>query len=272
MSGLRLALKVTPPCSVDAGALTPSALAGKSREEVARVRLQGWNESFAVGDLFRVTGTPGERLVLQGTGGRFLRVGAALDGGRLIVEGAVGAYVGEGMRGGVLVVHGDAGDYAGAGMKGGLLEVRGAAGAFAGSGRAGEMTGMAGGTLLVRGRVGDRAGDRMRRGLLLVEGDAGEYCASRMLAGTVVVLGRAGAAPGYLMRRGTLVFADGAVEPLPTFNENGPQALLAIRLLLDSLAGYGPAFRRLAAYRGALLRWLGDLGCDGKGELLVVPA
>lgn len=273
MTGMRLQLRVAPPCSVDAAPLTPAALAGKSRDEVRRLSLQGWNASLAVGDLFRVTGAAGDRLVLEGIDARFVRVGAALEAGELRVDGDVGDYAGEGMRGGTLLVDGHAGDFLGAGMKGGRVEVRGDTGAFAGSGRAGEMTGMAGGTILVRGSAGDRAGDRMRRGQLLVQGDVGAYCGARMLAGTIAVLGRTGVAPGYLMRRGTMIVAgDPGLTPLPTFNDNGPQDLLAVRLLLASLASQGPGFRALAARRAPLSRWLGDLGCDGKGELLIVPA
>ena len=55
-----------------------------------------------------------------------------------------------------------------------------------------------------------------------------------------------GSHPGYLMRRGTVMLADARVEPLPTFNDNGVHELLAIRLLLESLSQYGPAFRRFA--------------------------
>ena len=108
----------------------------------------------------------------------------------------------------------------------------------------------------------------MRRGLLLVEGSVGSYCAARMLAGTIVALGHVGPQPGYLMRRGTIVLADARFEPLPTFNNNGQHDLLAIRLLLESLAQHGSAFRRLAKQR-QFQRWLGDLGAEGKGEVLI---
>ena len=44
--------------------------------------------------------------------------------------------------------------------------------------------------------------------------------------------------------------------------------LLAIRLLLESLAGYGPAFRRFAKQR-QFQRWVGDLASSGRGEILM---
>jgi hypothetical protein len=58
------------------------------------------------------------------------------------------------------------------------------------------------------------------------------------------------------------------VHPPPTINQKGTHELLAIRLLLASLAGHGPAFRRFGK-RTTFDRWLGDLACEGKGEILV---
>jgi formylmethanofuran dehydrogenase subunit C len=263
-----LRVHAQPPCYVDTAPLLPGLLAGRSREEILRLPLAGWNESFAVGDLFRLGGEDAADLVLEGVNGAFVRIGADLDGGALTVVGDAGDYAGESMRGGTLSVKGNAGNFLGAGMRGGTLNVSGNAGAFVGSARAGETHGMAGGSLVVRGSVGDRAGDRMRRGLLLIEGNAGHYCASRMLAGTMAVLGRVGPYPGYLMRRGSLLLqAPDAALP-PTFNHNGRHDLLAIRLLLEELAAYGAAFRRFAK-RAPFERWLGDLGCEGKGEVLI---
>jgi formylmethanofuran dehydrogenase subunit C len=265
---LSFKLKTKPPCLVDAAGLRPQALAGLGREAILRIALPGWNQSFAVGDRFSVSGEDAGRVVLEGADGSLIRVGAGLEGGELTVSGHAGDYAGEAMRGGALVVDGDAGDYLGAEMRAGTINVSGGAGAFAGSGRAGAMKGMSGGCIVIRGSAGERTGDRMRRGLLLVEGGVGSYCAARMIAGTIVALGRVGPSAGYLMRRGTVLLADARVEPLPTFNHNGVQELLAIRLLLESLSQYGPAFRRFAKQE-RFQRWLGDLGCYGQGEILV---
>ena len=131
-------------------------------------------------------------------------------------------------------------------MRAGTISVSGDAGAFAGSGRAGAMKGMSGGCIVIRGNAGDRAGDRMRRGLLLIEGSVGSYCAARMLAGTIVALGRRGNASGLSDAPRHRAARRRRAEPLPTFNDNGVQELLAIRLLLESLSQYGPAFRRFA--------------------------
>lgn len=268
MSALTFKCKARPPSAVDVSSLKPSALAGKTRTEIARLALPGWNQTFEVGELFSLRGDDASRVIIDGAEGRFIRAGAELDGGELTIEGEAGDYVGEGMRSGSITVHGNAGAFVGAGMAAGRIEVSGSTGAFAGSGRAGELHGMRGGAIVIRGNAGDRAGDRMRRGVLLVEGDAGDYCASRMLAGTMVVLGHLGILPGYLMRRGTLLLDQpGSVLP-PTFNPGGRHDLLAIRLLLESFSSYGRRFKTFARC-GPFSRWLGDLGCDGKGEIFV---
>jgi formylmethanofuran dehydrogenase subunit C len=266
---LTLALKTKPPCRVDAAPLVPGLLEGKSRTEIERVTLTGWNETFRVGDLFSVKGEDAGQMALEALDGSFLRVGAGLDRGEIVVVGNAGDYCGEAMTAGSLTVKGKAGDYLGCGMKGGTASCSGNAGSFAGSGRAGEMTGMRGGTIVIRGDAGDRCGDRMRRGLLLVEGGVGQYCASRMLAGSVVVLGSAGSGAGYLMRRGTVVFAERGIEIGATFNHSGDYELLALRLLLRSLARHGGGFKPLASSTGQYSRWLGDLGAAGKGEIFV---
>jgi formylmethanofuran dehydrogenase subunit C len=268
MAALRLKLRAKPPCLIDASPLVPDALTGKSRAEIDRIQLQGRNQTFALGDLFRVSGANAHELVLDGLDGSLVRVGASMQSGTLTIVGHAGDYAGESLRGGTLTVRGHAGDYLGAGMRAGSIMVSGDAGTFVGSARAGHTKGMTGGTILVRGNAGDRAGDRMRRGLLMIEGNAGRYCASRMLAGTIAVLGQVGTHAGYLMRRGTLILNDAASQPLPTFNLNGQPELLAIRLLVAWLVRRNPAFRPLTQAR--FTRWLGDLGAEGKGEMLIV--
>ncbi|MCW5623776.1 MAG: formylmethanofuran dehydrogenase subunit C [Burkholderiales bacterium] len=270
MTGLTFELRSVPPGIVDGSVLQPAALAGKSRAEIERLPLAAWNETLVVADLFALKGRDAQHVTIHGACDRFERLGAGLDGGTLTVVGGVGRYAGEGMRRGTLIIDGPAASHVGAGMRGGLIDVTGDAGDFAGSARPGAMAGMAGGTLRIRGDAGDRAGDRMRRGTLIVEGAVGGWCVSRMIAGTALVLGAVGPHPGHQMRRGTLLLDAPGCELLPTFNPNGRHDLLAIRLLLDSLAAHGPGvadYGRRAI--GGLDRWLGDLAAGGQGEIFV---
>jgi formylmethanofuran dehydrogenase subunit C len=95
---LTFTLKVKPPCLVDAAGLRPQALAGQGREALLRIMLPGWNQSFAVGDLFSVSGEDSGRVVLEEADGSLIRVGAGLEGGELTVAGHAGDYAGEAMR------------------------------------------------------------------------------------------------------------------------------------------------------------------------------
>jgi formylmethanofuran dehydrogenase subunit C len=127
---------------------------------------------------------------------------------------------------------------------------------------------MRGGSILVKGSAGDRAGDLMRRGTILIAGDSGDYCASRMVAGTLVVLGQTGKQTALAMRRGTLITAKEPASLPATFNDNGVQALSFLTLLghhMQLETGISDLLERGIRVR----RWLGDLSCDGKGEVLI---
>jgi len=153
-------------------------------------------------------------------------------------------------------------------MAGGTLTIEGDVDDFAASTLPGSMDGMRGGLLVVKGNAGARFGDRMRRGTALVFGDAGDFLASRMVAGTIAVGGRVGAHAGYGMRRGSVVFA--TAEPLPaqlaTFVPTLASADVFWQLLARDLAARGAPFAELASR--PMVRYLGDLGAGGKGELI----
>jgi formylmethanofuran dehydrogenase subunit C len=107
----------------------------------------------------------------------------------------------------------------------------------------------------------------MRRGTVLLFGDAGDFLASRMVAGTIALAGRCGAHAAYGMRRGSLVFAGPRPAVPPTFVAAGADAPVFWQLLARDLAQHGGAFAALPKAR--IERHLGDLGADGKGELIL---
>ncbi|HET7792838.1 MAG TPA: formylmethanofuran dehydrogenase subunit C, partial [Rhizobacter sp.] len=142
------------------------------------------------------------------------------------------------------------------------------AGDFAASTLPGSMDGMRGGTLLVKGNVGERFGDRMRRGTALVFGNAGDFLASRMVAGSIAIGGQAGTHVGYGMRRGSVVFATAAPTIAPTFVPALVDPAVFWQLLARDLARHGGPFAALPSR--SIVRHLGDLASDGRGELIVV--
>ncbi len=90
-----------------------------------------------------------------------------------------------------------------------------------------------------------------------------------MVAGTIAVLGKVGIAPGYAMRRGTLLFEQHPSSLTPTFNDCGEHTFGFLRLLVHSFAEMNSRFAQLDKNRSRVRRYVGDLACDGKGELLV---
>jgi len=102
---------------------------------------------LAVGDLFTVSGTGDEQLVLAGDLSRVDRIGACMSSGRVLVDGPCGDDLGAQMRGGGILVRGDAGAWAGAELAGGLLRITGGAGARLGAAFPGARAGMSGGEI-----------------------------------------------------------------------------------------------------------------------------
>lgn len=271
MSQVRLTLKQAPALRVDMRGVTPLALAGLAPAQIERVTVTHGMQTLPLAEFFAVScdATPdaSSELLFEGDLSRFDRIGWQLAGGRIAVAGAVGDYVGACMSGGEVHVRGHAGMLAACEMAGGTLSIDGDVGDHAASSLPGSMDGMRGGTLVVRGRAGDRFADRMRRGSALVFGDVGDFLASRLVAGTIAIGGRAGAHVGYGMRRGSVVFAGSAPDIAPTFVPALADAPVAWQLLARDLARHGGPFAGLPARR--IVRQLGDLAADGRGELIL---
>ncbi|CAO3433413.1 formylmethanofuran dehydrogenase subunit C [Azospirillum endophyticum] len=266
MNVLSFRLKGPPTGRIDASPLQPHRLAELDLSEIAALPLRFGRGQVAVGDLFDLSGSPGDTVELEGDE-RLDFIGAGLTGGTIRVAGPAGHRAGTGMSGGFLVVEGSAGLAAGASMRGGVLTIGGDADNELGGALPGERAGMTGGRIMVRGRCGDRVGERMRRGLIAVGGDTGAYAALHMNAGSLLIGGKPGAAAGHGMRNGTILFR-GEIDPLPGFADCGLNQLPFLSLLdnhLSELDGVPPSCRGLA---GRARRWLGDRGFGGRGELL----
>jgi formylmethanofuran dehydrogenase subunit C len=275
MTRVRLALRQAPALRVDLRGMTPASLAGLAVAQIERLAVTHGTQTLALAEFFAVTctdvpGAPdaGGELVFEGDLSRFDRIGWQLTGGRIVVAGQAGDYVGACMRAGDVHVQGHAGMLTACEMAGGTLTVDGDVGDHAASSLPGSMDGMRGGTLIVRGRAGDRFADRMRRGSALVFGDVGAFLASRLVAGTVAIGGEAGAHVGYGMRRGSVVFAGRVPHVARTFVPALADARVAWQLLARDIAHHGGPFAGLPARR--IVRHLGDLSADGRGELILV--
>jgi len=264
---LTLSLRARPPARVIANALIPERLHGIDAAGIAAVNVRCGRETVAVGELFEISGTAGEELVLAGELGRVDGIGARMSGGRVVVEGPCGDHVGARMSGGEIVVRGDAGAWAGAEMSGGLVRISGDAGARAGAAYPGARAGMTGGEIVISGDAGEEAGAGMRRGLMAVGGRAGSGAGLRMLAGTVIALGGIGAEAGIGNRRGSLV-SGAPIEPLPGYAFAARYRPPALRLQLRRARELGLDVGG-ALLRGRWARWSGDRTELGRGEILI---
>ena len=129
---------------------------------------------------------------------------------------------------------------------------------------------MRGGLIQVGGNCGHRLGDRQRRGLILVDGDVGNYCGSRLIAGTIAVFGQVGHGTGYGMRRGSILLTREPRSKPVTFNDAGRHELHFLALLLRELHRLQARFNDIAPSSCRVQRLVGDQGCDGRGEILVL--
>ncbi|HEY6100392.1 MAG TPA: formylmethanofuran dehydrogenase subunit C, partial [Anaeromyxobacter sp.] len=172
---VRLTLRSAPSVRLDGSSVRPDAFATLDEAKIAGLAVWHGREQARLGDFFDVKGGLSDDVRVSGNLVRISHLGAAMAGGRLVLEGRAGLHAGAGMSAGELRIEGDADDWTGAEMKGGLIDVRGNAGAQLGGAYAGSARGMTGGVILVGGTTGDHAGERMRRGLIAAAGDAGAY-------------------------------------------------------------------------------------------------
>jgi formylmethanofuran dehydrogenase subunit C len=266
---IALALKAAPSLRVDMRGIAPLSLAANP-DSIAQHTVWHGNERVALADLFaikvreRKESAPTLRLV--GDLARFDRIGWAMEGGRIEIDGDAGDYLGALMMTGEIRCTGDAGMFAACEMAGGKMLVDGSVGDFAAATQPGSMEGMRGGAFIVRGNAGERLGDRMRRGLLAVLGNAGDFAASRLVAGTIAIGGSLGAHPAFGMRRGTLLLAQVQPQLTSTFVASVHDISVYWHLLARQISACGGPFEGLGPRLPR--RLVGDLAVDGKGEVL----
>jgi formylmethanofuran dehydrogenase subunit C len=238
---LTLTLRAQPPGRVDASSLVPERLQ-------ASPVLRCGREHLALSDLFDVSGTADDELVLSGDLRRFDGIGARMSRGEIVVRG-------------------DVGDWAGAAMTGGVLRILGDAGARLGAAYPGARVGMTGGEIVVTGDAGEETGAGMRRGLIAVGGRTGAGAGLRMLAGTLIALGGIGAEAGLGNKRGTLVSGRPA-HLLPSYALAARFRPPALQLQLRRARELGLTVDD-AFVGGTWARWSGDRTELTRGEILI---
>lgn len=278
-SKLVLKPKIDPNDKIplDLKSISPDALAGKPLAKIQKITIWQGNRRSTLGKFFDVTGktdkTP-EKTVIEIAGAipQVRHLGQDMTTGTILIKGDVGMHLGARMKGGTIEVKGNVDHWLGAEMTGGTIRVSGNVGDKAASSYLGSKYGMNGGNLHIKGNVGNELGMGMRRGIIVVEGDTQSYTGTRMLAGTIIIRGqlgeRAGAAMGY---KGTIIALGKAKPPMPTYLYNGEYSdLVVLRLLMDAIETEIPGVSFTEKERvGPYLRFTGDFGSGGRGELLL---
>jgi formylmethanofuran dehydrogenase subunit C len=214
---MKLSLHTLPQVPLEAETISPGLLLGKSASEVAALPVFHGNNEMKLGDFFSVTSRPGnDTIEVEGDLSKVKLLGYAMNSGRLVIHGNVGAHLGAAMSGGEIIVEGNTGDWAGREMSGGRIVIKGNTGHMLGSAVRGAAVGMLGGEIFVHGSAGNETGHGMRRGLIAIGRDSGDFTGVNMRAGSIIVLGKLGQRPGAGLKRGTIVSMEGA-ELLPTF-------------------------------------------------------
>jgi formylmethanofuran dehydrogenase subunit C len=247
--------------------LIPQRLQGLHASKVSALTVRCGRQELAVGDLFEVSGSGDDQVVLAGDLRRVDAIGERISGGRMLVDGSCGDHLGGRMSGGELEVRGTVGAWAGAEMTGGVLRVMGDAGHRLGGAYPGARAGMTGGEVIVSGNAGEEAGASMRRGLVAIGGETGSGAGLRMLAGTVIALSGIGAEAGIGNKRGSLV-SGRIMQPPPAYRFATSFQPPALRLQLLRARELGLSIDD-ALLHGSWARWSGDRTELGRGEILI---
>jgi formylmethanofuran dehydrogenase subunit C len=262
---------------IDLSNISPDTLAGKSISKITKLKIWQGNRRTTLGKMFEVTGKgdkSAEKITIEIPGNipQIRHLGQDMTTGKIVIKGDVGMHLGARMKGGVIEVKGNVDHWLGAEMSGGAIRVKGNVGDKAASAYLGSNYGMNGGSLYITGNVGHELGMGMRRGVIVVDGDTRSFTGTRMLAGTIIVRGQLGTRAGASMRYKGTIIALGKANPLmPTHLFNGEYSeMLFLRLLLDAIEKEIPGVTFTEKERvGPYLRFTGDFGSGGRGEILL---
>lgn len=265
---MKLSLHTLPQVPLEAEAICPDTLLGKTVDEISVLSVFHGNNEMKLGDFFHVSpGSGNDTVEVEGDLSRVKLLGHAMSKGRLVIRGNAGAHLGAAMSGGEIIVEGNAADWAGREMSGGRIIIKGNAGHMLGSAVRGAPIGMLGGEIFVYGSAGNEVGHGMRRGLIAVGKDSGDFTGVNMKAGSIFVFGKLGQRPGASLKRGTIVSLESA-ELLPTFTYDctyRPTFLRSYWLHLRKMGFLVPD----KVITGDYQRWSGDSIELNRGEILL---
>ncbi|MEM0027072.1 MAG: formylmethanofuran dehydrogenase subunit C [Ignisphaera sp.] len=258
-----LKLKYSPKVLVDARNISPDKFAGKTLNEIKKLKILEGGYETTIESIFDVDGpsqAPQDiksiEITIEGGSNKLCFIGYRMSGGKVVIKGGAGHFTGYKMSGGTIVVHGSVRDYLGCKMKGGVIEVFGDAGHRIGSKLHGEKSGkgMRGGTITIHGNAGSYVGWGAGGGTIVIDKNAKNFVGSDIAGAVVVVKGSAGIYPGFGMSSGRVVIGGRIESMAPSFY---------IDSIIPSLKVRGIAFNKPFA------TFIGDVISGGRGLLQI---
>jgi len=248
---------------IEAECITPDAFAGKSVEEIGKLKIWEGNRERSLNELFSVEGESGAKpegvsIQIFGDIHKVRRIGTQMSAGEIVVHGHVGFHLGEEMAGGKILVNGNADSWVGSMMKGGAIEIKGDVGDYVGAAyRGGGTKGMSGGTIVIRGNAGNEIGYFMRKGVIKVHGNVGQFTGVHMRNGIIIVYGNSEERNGAQMIGGKIIVCGSVPSVLPAFTIDGVKPSVKI----DGERLTGPFYL-----------FIGDITEEGEGKLYISKA
>src|SRR3972149_10331394 len=247
---------------VEAECISPDAFAGKTLEEIAKLKLWEGNKERNLDELFRIEGESAakpEEVTIQILGDvhKVRRIGSGMTAGEIVIQGDAGVHLGEEMKGGKITVTGNSDSWTGGMMKNGFIEIKGNTGDYVGSAYRGSVKGMRGGTIIIHGNAGNEVGCFMRKGLIKIYGSTAQFAGVHMRNGTIFITGSSSGRVGAEMTGGKVIVNGRLNEVLPTFLIDS----LKPKVKVDGEEITGPFYM-----------FIGDTVEEGEGKLYVSKA
>ena len=264
---VRLMLMEKPDIPIEAEVIRPDAFAGRTITEIEQLPVYQGNRTYPLSEFFEVRGRAGAHLTdtaieIEGDLRNVKMIGRGMTGGRIVIHGDVGMYLGAEMRGGRIRVIGSVGSWAAAEMRGGNIQIEGNAGDYLCAGLRGSIEGMRGGRVYVAGDAGREMASHMRKGFIAVRGNVGELAAARMQGGTIIVCGGMGHRAGVEAVRGMMIVLGRLGSVLPTFRYSGTAEREFVGYYLRYLTSRRPDFLELPNPSAKWIKLQGDFAED----------
>ncbi|MFW9807251.1 MAG: formylmethanofuran dehydrogenase subunit C [Candidatus Thorarchaeota archaeon] len=271
-----LSLRKVPNIPLEADTITPTHFAGKSVKDIKAISVQHGNETLTLEDFFDISGVSGPtadetEILVKGDLKSVKMIGKGMNGGRIIVEGDTGMYLGAEMIAGRIHVKGSVGPWAAAEMEGGNIQIDGDADDYLCSGYRGTAEGMKGGRVYVAGNVGREMAAHMRKGFIAVKGNVGSQSAIRMLGGTIIVIGDMDERVGVQATKGMIICLGKLTSLFPTYKFSGSSEREFINYYLRYLKDRRPDFlSEDIAFSEKWVKYMGDFSEASPGEEIYI--